>query len=161
VPEVICNTSPLQYLHQLNILDILPGLYGKVLIPQAVEAELQIGRLLGLALPDLPRLEWAVIHPVDELPFLNAIPDLGRGEREVLALGAQRTGTVLVLDDGLGRQYARLLKLPFTGTLGVLVKAKQVGLVPAIRPLLDGLDRLGFWVTSEVRAKALALAGEQ
>ena len=53
MPEVICNTSPLQYLHQLEELRLLPALVGKVIVPPAVVAELTVGRELGVSLPEL------------------------------------------------------------------------------------------------------------
>ncbi|HEX3530296.1 MAG TPA: hypothetical protein VH988_24810 [Thermoanaerobaculia bacterium] len=56
--EVICDTSPLQYLFQLGLIDLLPALAGRVVVPPAVEAELAVGRSLGLQLPDLIALDW-------------------------------------------------------------------------------------------------------
>lgn len=50
---VIADTSPLQYLFQIGVLDLLPGLFGEVLVPEAVRDELQVGRSLGFHVPDL------------------------------------------------------------------------------------------------------------
>lgn len=50
--EFICNTSPLQYLHQLGLLDILPKLTGNVTVPPAVIGELQAGRSKGASVRD-------------------------------------------------------------------------------------------------------------
>jgi hypothetical protein len=52
LPEVICNTSPLQYLHQLELLHILPALAGRVTVPPAVLDEISAGQALGVNLPD-------------------------------------------------------------------------------------------------------------
>jgi hypothetical protein len=60
--EVICDTSPLQYLHQLGLLDLLPRLVRGVVVPPAVDAELSVGRGLGLQLPDLSELGWLTIR---------------------------------------------------------------------------------------------------
>lgn len=51
--EVVTDTSPLQYLHQINQLNLLPTLYQKVRIPQAVVDELARGTAQGISLPDL------------------------------------------------------------------------------------------------------------
>lgn len=84
MPEVICNTSPIQYLHQLQLLHILPALAGQVIVPPAVVDELMEGRTLGIHLPDLTVLSWVEIRrPVSELA-VPLITDLGRGETEVL-----------------------------------------------------------------------------
>jgi len=58
LPEVICNTYPLQYLHQLGRLDLLPSLVSRVLVPTAVAAELAEGQRLGLDLPTPENLPW-------------------------------------------------------------------------------------------------------
>ena len=88
------------------------------------------------------------------------VTDLGDGERAAIALAASRKSDLLLLDDALARRHAKLLGLVVSGTLGVLLKAKQVGLVPAVAPLVDRLDVLGFRLAAETRAAVLALAGE-
>src|SRR5579883_3435483 len=127
VPDVVCNTYPLQYLHQLGLLDLLPSLYAQVFVPRGVIAELATGLADGINLPDPARLAWLVVRDVAELPVLRAITDLGRGEREALALATHLPQPLLIFDDALARQYARLLAIPHTGTLGVLIKAKKTG----------------------------------
>lgn len=52
MPEVVCNTTPLQYLHQAGVLQILPALYGRILIPRAVANEIGAGLKAGVNLPD-------------------------------------------------------------------------------------------------------------
>ena len=86
--------------------------------------------------------------------------DLGAGEKEVLALGMQVPGTVVILDERLGRLYAEALKLSFTGTLGILLRAKVEGRIPRIAPLLEHLDRLGFRLSARTRTAVLKQAGE-
>lgn len=67
MPELICDTSPLQYLHQLGLLRVLPALSDRVLIPPAVAEEISVGQALGVDLPDLATLDWITVqHPVSE-----------------------------------------------------------------------------------------------
>jgi uncharacterized protein len=160
LPEVICNTSPLQYLYQLGHLDLLPQLLGRVVVPRAVIDELAVGRAAGVALPDPTTLLWAVIQwPVSE-KALPLITDLGPGESEVLMLGLERPDSVLVLDDRLARRVAESLGLQLTGTLGVLIDAKRAGLIPKVNPLLDQLQALRFRIAPHTRQAVLRLAGE-
>jgi predicted nucleic acid-binding protein len=160
LPEVICNTSPLQYLHQLALLDLLPNLVGRVTIPGAVVAELDAGRKYGVNLPDLSRLDWVdICHPASE-QVLPLVVDLGPGETEVLALALERRNAIVVLDDSLARQVAQTLRIQFTGTLGVLLSAKHSGLIPAIAPRLDQLQELRFRLAPATRVAVLKLAGE-
>jgi predicted nucleic acid-binding protein len=160
VPEVICDVSPVQYLHQAGLLDILRLRYGAITIPAAVAAELQEGRLRGVDLPAFESLDWMRIRQPTGQLLLPMVTDLGAGEREVLALGTETADSIVILDDGLARQYARLLNLTLTGTLGVLLKAKETGLLPAVAPVLDRLRQLGFRMDPETRQAVLKLAGE-
>lgn len=65
-----------------------------------------------------------------------------------------------MLDDAIARRHAKLLGLAVTDTLGVLLRAKETGLVPAIRPAVDQLARLGFRLAHETRAAVIKLARE-
>jgi len=160
LPEIICNTSPLQYLHQVGVLHILPALVRIVTVPPAVQEELNTGRNLSLSLPDLQSLDWIVVRGPSSPVTLSLVTDLGSGEREVLALALETPDSVCVLDDALARQVARTLQLRITGTLGVLIDAKRAGIIPTVRPLLDQLQSLGFRLAGHTRAAVLKLAGE-
>lgn len=161
MPEVICDTSPLQYLYQLNLLDLLPTLVGRVVVPPAVQEELSVGRALSLKVPEIEALTWISIRrPVGD----QAIPmvhDLGPGETEVLLLALESPGTVVVLDDALARKVAGALEILHTGTLGILLDAKRAGLIQAVSPLLDDLQSLRFRLSPSTRSAVLRLAGEE
>jgi predicted nucleic acid-binding protein len=153
--DAICNTSPFQYLHQLGRLDLLPRLLGRVLLPPAVASELHVGRTRGVSLPDPALLDWVESRaPRMSAPALATESSLGRGETEALAL-AFETGGLLVLDDGEARRVAARLGLSYTGTLGVLRRARQAGLVPRLAPELDRLAALGFRFDRAVREELL------
>ncbi len=66
----------------------------------------------------------------------------------------------MIFDDALARRHAEVLGLRLTGTLGVLLDAKRAGLVPAVMPLIDDLQRLGFRLSNGTRQAVLRLAGE-
>jgi predicted nucleic acid-binding protein len=97
-----------------------------------------------------------VSHP----GLLPLATDLGPGESEVLALGVEMPGSLVVLDDGLARRYAHALGLRLTGTLGVLLRAKRGGLLPEIAPILRQLDSLRFRLDPDTCRAVLKLAGE-
>lgn len=160
MPEVICDVSPLQYLHQLGLLDILRLLYGTVVVPQAVADELRERVVRGVDLPALEALDWASVRQPAGRSLLPLVSDLGPGEREAIALAVESPGSLIILDDAIARQYARLLRLRLTGTLGVLLKAKETGRIPAIASVLDRLHALRFWVDPVTREAVLKLAGE-
>jgi len=158
--ETICNTSPLQYLFQVDLLDLLPSLYGEVIVPEAVLVEIADGRRQGVVLPDIESLPWAQVGRAKEQALLPILTDLGPGEREVLALAVERPGSLALLDDRLARRYALHLGLKFTGTLGILLLAKRGGRLRAVAPVLDELDRRGFRLDAGTRSVVLKLSGE-
>jgi predicted nucleic acid-binding protein len=154
------NTSPLLYLHQVGQLEILSKLYGSVIAPTAVEQELAVGKSTGVDVPDLSLLGWLQVHDIgSETPAPNVI-DLGQGEAEVISLGLKNRNSLLILDDQLGRRTAHLYRLRFTGTLGVLIKAKQAGYIEAVAPIITKLQEKGLWLTNSVIESALNLAEE-
>ena len=158
--DLICDTSPIQYLHQLQLLYIVPKLANQVFVPSAVVEEIRIGHSLGLNLPKLEELDWVTVRrPLGELA-LPLITNLGPGETEVLMLTLEMREAVAVLDDALAREMADTLDLHFTGTLGLLLDAKKAGLIPALRPLLEELHSLRFRLAPHTYSAVLRLAGE-
>lgn len=160
MPEVISNTSPLQYLFQTGCLELLPALYGDIAIPAAVAGEIERGTRLGVFLPRIEDLVWLHVRPVKAAGTLPLVTDLGAGEREVLALALETPGHLVLLDDAWARRCARHLGILFTGTLGLLVRAKQRGLLDAVRPVIARLEAAHFYLDPATRHAALRLAGE-
>lgn len=159
MPEIVCNTSPLQYLHQIGALEILPLLYGKILVPTAVVEELVTGGKAGVNLPDPAALDWIEIHDLAPTPW--PVPrDIHRGEAEVIALARSLGNVKVILDDLAARRHAKLLGLDVTGTLGVLLKAKQTGLFDRLSPLVDRLAQAGFRLADSTREDFLRIANE-
>lgn len=158
--DAISNTSPIQYLHQLGRLDLLPKFLGRVVLPPAVAGELAIGRQRGVALPDPAALAWVKFRAPQTVPSALIVESgLGRGEIEALAL-ALELGGLVVLDDGKARRVAARLRVPYTGTLGLLRRARQTGLISQLAPELDRLAVLGFRFDRAFRDELLREAGE-
>ncbi len=160
MPAVISNTSPLQYLHQVDLLPLLPALFGQVCAPTAVAGELATGRSMGLNLPNPEALAWIDVRNVSQRGLLPEAPHLGEGEKEVIALALEQQESLLLLDDRIARIHAHALNLSVTGTLGILLLAKERGLLHVVRPALDQLDALQFRLDERTRRHVLKLAGE-
>ncbi len=158
--EVICNASPLQYLHQLGRLELLPHLTGHVVVPTAVATELAEGHRLGVDVPDPEALPWITLREPRSHAVLPLMTDLGPGETAVLALALESADAVVILDDALARRHAERLGLRLIGTLGLLLDAKTAGHIDAVTPLLDALQRLGFRLSRATRDAVLHLAEE-
>jgi len=157
---VICNTSPLLYLFQVGQLGLLKSLYGEVRAPLAVQEELLAGAALGCLTPDLSELQWLHIEALQDRSLLPAVVDLGPGEAEAIALALSNPGSLLILDDSLGRRIANLRRLTYTGTLGVLVKSKQAGFLPKVAPVLEALRKTTMYLSPDLIFHVLKEAGE-
>ena len=159
MPEVICNTSPLQYLFQVDLLTVLRAQFHQVLVPEAVAAELDEGRRRNVPLPGPEDLDWVTIRSTNyQLP--NPVHGLGEGERAVLALGTHMLQAVLLLDDMRARRFAKRHGMKVTGTLGMVLLAKQQAMIPSVTAVLGDLEQSGFWLSERTRQATLKLAGE-
>jgi len=81
------------------------------------------------------------------------------GESEAIVLAYEK-GLRIIVDDRKAREVAQRLGVPVTGTVGLLIKAKQEGVITTVRPLLDALDANHFRISDALRAEALKLVGE-
>ena len=142
------------------MLELLPALARQVYVPEAVVAELEEGRRRNVILPVLEDLSWLIVRPVRDRTLLPLVTHLGDGEKEVLALGLETQDALLLLDDRDARRYARTLELEITGTLGLLLRAKERGILDAVGPVLDRLQSLRFRLNVRMREMVLKRAGE-
>jgi predicted nucleic acid-binding protein len=155
---VISNTTLLLHLDRIGRLELLKTFYGQILVTPAVVAELEAG---GAPALNLRQLDWVAIREVRIPEALKLVPDLGAGEASTIALALELPVPSLVLmDDRLGRRIAALHGLKVTGTAGFLIRAKQRGLIPAIKPVLDELIGAGFYLRPRHMDDLCRLAGE-
>ncbi len=85
---------------------------------------------------------------------------MDKGEASALALAIEKKTATIILDDLRARKVAKSLKLKITGTLGVLVKAKQDGVIDKVKPLIDELRKTDFRASETVIKKILDVCGE-
>ena len=140
---VVSDTSPLQYLHQVGYLFLLPALFGRVLIPPAVASEIQVGIERGHDLPVLSQLPWMTMEAPRSIPVFPVALQIDPGEREALALALEHQCRLLV-DDRDGRRAAEALGIVYTGTLGILISAQRAGLLPLVAPVFDRIVGHGY-----------------
>jgi len=156
---VILNNTPLVALWVLGRLDLVRDLFGEVMIPPAVHAEfLAVDR--AARQQALAHASWIKVTPLGNPRRVLAYTGLDEGEAAVLALAEELEGTV-VIDERKARRYAKRLGLPLTGTLGVLLLAKEHGLLPSVRAAVDTLLDAGLYLNSDLVTTVLRLAGEE
>lgn len=158
---VVSDTGPLVALAKVGQLDLLRAMFREVHIPPAVHRE-----LLAKYGPESARIESALqsflklkSSPILTPAVATATVRLHRGEQEAVALAFEQAA-LLMIDDHLGRTAARHLGLTITGVIGVLVQAKEVGLLPLVGPLLVEMRQRGYWLSDEILNVAIRLARE-
>lgn len=143
----VCNASPLIGFERLGRLDLLQSLTGHLLIPPAVEREVFGARTL----PD-----WIEVRPLSSASSSALLASrLGDGESEAIALARELGNCILLLDDLAARRAAQSLQIRVSGTVGLMVQARQRGMVTSIRPLLDELLSYDFRISPRLYALAL------
>ena len=144
----VLDSTCLIGLERIGRLDLLTALLDPVLAPPTVIAEFGF------------QPAWLTVAAptnIGTVAALNLTVDVG--EAEAIALAHERRCRS-ILDDRKARAVAVRLGVPVTGTVGLLLKAKQAGVLSAILPLLDALEAHHFHVSRALRVEALRLAGE-
>lgn len=159
---VVSNTSPLTNLAAIGQFDLLQRLFGQVTIAASVASELRFGNIDWPGATELRAAAWIDVQQARERLAFDALRlDLDAGEAETIALALQMNADLVLLDERAGRLAAQFLGLTPMGVVGILLRAKQQKLLPAVRPLLDALrHRAGFFLDAALYSHALNLAGE-
>ena len=158
---VLADASPLIALARVGGLPWLRKLYKTVSITKAVRDEATRARELPGAIAVLAALKQRWIRVLRKEWSEPALPRLDTGEastlRAALALG---TGALVLLDDLEARREAQRLGILITGTAGIVVQARQAGLIPAARPVFSRLADEGFHLGDDLLRAVLAELGE-
>ncbi|NBD34110.1 MAG: DUF3368 domain-containing protein [Cyanobacteria bacterium] len=154
------NTSPLIFLTKGNYLSLLQVVSPKFIVPQVVAAEVQAYGESDVTAQALAQTEWLMIRETPPVPSLIQSWDLGPGESAVLSWGYADGGTEVIIDDLMGRRCAKALQIPVRGTLGVVLLAKQRGVISSARPILETLKRSGMYLSDNVINEALKMVNE-
>jgi predicted nucleic acid-binding protein len=131
-----------------------------VLVPDVVLNE------IGGHGPDDPSVQvvrqspWIQIVSTPTIPDAVLVWDLDAGESAVLAIALQELDSMAILDDQPARRCAQVLNIQTQGTLGLVLVAKQQGLVPAVRPVLEQLRQAGMYLSTRLEDQILTAAGE-
>jgi predicted nucleic acid-binding protein len=152
---VVSDTSPINYLLAIGQVEILPKLFGTIVIPSVVMAELKAGNA-----PE-SHLRWLTKLPagfeVRSAAHLDPALDLDAGEREAICLAEELHAAAVLMDERKGRAVARQRGLAVVGTIGVLEKAASLRLLD-LEAALVALRRTTFFGSEELIQAALARA---
>ena len=159
IQPVISNTSPLIGLWGLNCFPLLRGLYTEVWIPREVEKEFLAldATVFREALNSAP---WIKVIDLADPQSAAIYQGVDAGEAEVFALAAEYDARLVLLDENKGRKKAKEIGLPVKGTVGVLLEAKEEGLIEVIKPFLIRLRANGIYLSELLINNALQDADE-
>jgi predicted nucleic acid-binding protein len=147
---IISDTSCLLILTKIGELDLLNQLYKTVIITQDILLE------YGENLPD-----WIEVQQVRDNYRQQLLEmQIDKGEASAIALALETTDNIVILDDWKARKVAERLGLSVTGTLGVIIKAKNSGMLSSIKPYLDKIRETNFRISEELEQIALKEANE-
>jgi predicted nucleic acid-binding protein len=147
---IISDTSCLIILSKIGELDLLNKVYGQIITTPDIVKE------YGDTLP-----KWIVIQDVSD-QYRQQILELqiDKGESSAIALALEIPNCTLILDDYKARKIAQQLGISFTGTIGVIIKAKLNGIIPSIKPYFEKIKETNFRISAEIEIEALKVAKE-
>ena len=161
MPKVIVNSTPLIVLCGIGQLDILRRLYREIFIPSAVYQEVTAVRDCA-CMQIMTQKDWIHVEEIQDAAEKKMYQaKLHAGEVEVMILAQEQRADLVIIDDNAAKKTAKYLGLTVTGTLGVLVKAKQKGIIEEVGPLLSEMKRNGFYMDPALETMVLEHAGEQ
>lgn len=158
---VVVDSTPIVALAGIGRPDLLRCLAPEVLMPPAVWNELLSGGERPGGAADLAGAPWIQVGALADSAGAELWTDLDRGEAEVIALARQLGARLVVIDDRLGRRHAERLGLRVTGTIGVLVLARERGLVDEVLPLLSRLEENGIYLSERLKDWVRDTSGEE
>lgn len=144
--EVISNTTPLIAFAKIDQLALMRQVVGTLTIPEAVAAEISAYTSTGPGYIALANEPWIKVQPLQSTRQLQLLlPTLDRGEAAVIALALERQAKLVLIDELTGRKVAESLQLKVSGSVGLLIQAKQTGKISAVKPLLMDMQTAGIY----------------
>lgn len=147
---VISDSSTLILFQKINQFELLKQVYGSLLTTHEIAKE------FGDPLPD-----WIEMHsPTDKKYQEYLETQLDIGEASAIALAAQFDDALLIFDDLKARKLAVKLKFKITGALGIINRAKQMGVIPKVKPIIDKLLETDFRISKKIVDEILRINDE-
>lgn len=159
---VVADSGPLIALAGLECLHLPESLWGTLLVPRTVFDECTEQTIRPGTVSVRHAVDAGLIEVVAEADLSDAVASLSldAGEAQAIDL-AQRMNCALLIDEQRGRRAASQLGIPHIGTCGLLVLAKRAALIAQVAPLLGQLRSSGYFLSSQLVADTLRLAGEE
>jgi predicted nucleic acid-binding protein len=146
---VVSDTSPLCYLLLIDLVDLLPALYGQVVIPQVVCRELIDPKSPAIVRSWIMQPPgWLEIHSFT-VQVDSELSKLDLGECEAIGLAEQLNASLILLDEREARQIAQKRGLQIIGLLGILGIAANRKLTN-FADAIEQLQKTNFYISSQL-----------
>lgn len=156
--KVVANTTPLISLASVGQLDILKEIFGEIIVADAVYNEIKTKQSYGYNEIDADYIKVQSIKGIAYCDFL--LNQLDLGETETIILAKEINADFVIIDENIAYRIAKASELNVVRTLSILLRAKDKGLIPALKPLLDEMIIKGRWYSQRVYQSILEQAGE-
>lgn len=157
--DIISNATPLIAFARIEQLPLMRQIVRQVIIPEAVAKE--ISSYVAFGTIKLSQESWIRVEALrSEAQMQLLLPTLDRGEAEVIALALERQAKLVLIDELAGRKVAESLQLKVTGSVGLLIQAKQIGEIQAVEPLLTAMREAGIYFSQRFIDEVLRYVDE-
>jgi predicted nucleic acid-binding protein len=157
VERIVVNTGPIVALSRAGVTGAVAQMPIEFISPMEIRREIDKGPPAGREAVDLTWVRFVLrTTPLSAL----AVSSLDDGEAAVIQLALDEQIPTVCIDERKGRRAALAVGLRVTGTLGILGKAKMLGLIPAVRPHVEKMVTGGDWFDAALLARFYAAVGE-
>ncbi|MBU0656019.1 MAG: DUF3368 domain-containing protein [Gammaproteobacteria bacterium] len=139
---VFCNTTPFIALASINRVDLLPKCFGNIHVVTEVIEECAVGGRVQV--PDLYSLNWVIPIVSEPVVHTGILLELDKGEKHTIDMAKRSQAEWVIIDEKIGRNLAEYLGLRVTGTLGILLKAKQQGWIDSFLDAVSVMQQHGI-----------------
>lgn len=148
---VIADTSCFILLDKIDEMELLQQLFSEVTTTKEIAQE------FGKELP-----EWISIESVKDKKYQSILElEVDKGEASAIALSTEKVAVLLILDDLQARKLAEKLRLNYTGTLGMIARARREAIIESVKPIIEKIRNTNFRFSEEVFAAIIKTAGEE
>lgn len=142
---IISDTSCLIILNKIGELELLKEIYSEITTTSDIANEYGD-----------PLSNWVKISNVKDITKQQLLElQIDKGESSAIALAMEIDESMIILDDYKARKIAERIGLNYTGTIGVIIKARLKGFIPMIKPILEKIKRTNFRISEELILIAL------
>jgi uncharacterized protein len=159
--DIISNTTPLIAFARIGQLPLMQKVVGQLVIPEAVAEEITAYCGTSAGQIDLSKETWIRVESLQsEEQMRLLLPTLDRGEATVIALALAKRARLVLMDELTGRKVAESLQMRVTGSVGLLIQAKQLGEIKAVKPLLEAMHEAGIYFSQRFIDSVLRYVGK-